>query len=488
MPLRALVIGLDALEVSRVDRLLGEGRLPNLERFAGEATRIDVASDGAELHGSIWPTFAGGAGPGWHGIYQWLQWFAEEMRHRRNNHPLLHFDPFWAEIAGAGHPVAALDMPFVPHVDRPNVRTLAAWGLHDEMAAGSRPRSLMRSANRRFGRHPLSIDVLEPIRPQQKLRMARDLARGVAMRARLLRALARGSDLLVATFAEFHKSGHYLMRSEDLGEGVTSDDAYASIVEAFDAELPSLLAAAGDECEVYLFSLHGAREQVPYDQFGPQILQALAGDASVDAETRPDLLRRARGLVPPGLHEPIWRRVPARLRAARQAARDQANIDPGARILPVFHDGHPGFRVNLQGRERPGVVPATEREATLDGLDVFARELVADSGRPAYTALLRPQETYPGPRAHRLPDALLRANFEVTGTAALHGLGGLRLESTRPEARNGVHTGRGFGFVRPGRGRRMLRDAIAAEDFAPTVLGRFDLPRRETMHGTPFVG
>lgn len=88
MTLRTLMVGLDALEVTVVDRLLAEGRLPNLARFAARAVRLEISSDGANLHGTLWPTFAAGVGPGWHGIYQWMQWIAEEMRHRRNDHPL----------------------------------------------------------------------------------------------------------------------------------------------------------------------------------------------------------------------------------------------------------------------------------------------------------------------------------------------------------------------------------------------------------------
>lgn len=347
----------------------------------------------------------------------------------------------------------------------------------------------MRAANRRFGRHPLSIDVVEPFSPSAKQQMAREMVRGLAMRSRLLRALAARSTFLVATFAEFHKAGHYLARDMDLGDGLTSARAYEGIVEAFDAHLPTILELAGDDCDVYLFSLHGVREQVPYEKFGSQIVEAFAGRETIDREMRPDLLRRVRGLVPARLHEPIWRRVPAGLRAAREAARWQEGVDyESSRLFRVFYDGHPGIRINLRGREFPGLVDVADRERVLQELRTFASRLVADDGRPAFTELWDVQQARPGPRADCLPDALLIANFDVKATHNLRAPDGLLLRSARPEARSGVHTGKGFAFVRPGVGARVLREAVVPEDFAPTVLGRFGLPRTETMRGERFLG
>ena len=88
---RVLLVALDALEQSWFKRLLDEGRLPNLAAFIAESSAVDVSSDGATLHGTLWPTFAAGRGPGHHGRYFWNQWSSEEMKHIRNDAAELSF-------------------------------------------------------------------------------------------------------------------------------------------------------------------------------------------------------------------------------------------------------------------------------------------------------------------------------------------------------------------------------------------------------------
>ena len=97
-----LMVGLDALEWTLLQRFIEEGRLPNLAHFAEGSAHLAVESDGETLHGSLWPTFASGTRPGTHGVYFWTQWLAEEMRHVRNNHAAFAYEPFWAGAAGEG--------------------------------------------------------------------------------------------------------------------------------------------------------------------------------------------------------------------------------------------------------------------------------------------------------------------------------------------------------------------------------------------------
>ena len=91
---RVVVIALDAMESTVFEHLLESGELPNLARFAKAAGRATVRSDGDTLHGSLWPTFATGANPGFHGMYFWTQWLEEEMGYARNSHAALAITPF----------------------------------------------------------------------------------------------------------------------------------------------------------------------------------------------------------------------------------------------------------------------------------------------------------------------------------------------------------------------------------------------------------
>ncbi len=486
---RVLMIALDALETATLEKLIQRGALPNLREFTERTMRFDVASDGAILHGSIWPTFAAGAGPGEHGVYFWIQWLAEEQREVRNDHPALAYEPFWSAFPELGRRALVVDVPYVPTVEGPGMRVLQPWGLHDEMVPTAYPASFRGEVVRRFGKHPLSFDTLEPQSPRDKLRMARDMAKGVAMRAKLIETLAAegGWDLFVVTFGELHKAGHYLAGPQQLDATTSNDDALARILRELDAAWPRIEAAAGPQTDLVLFALHGMAHQVEYSAFGPQLIHLVLGEEPVDEAAHPDLLRRLREVVPDSVHRAIWKRLPARLRAARQATLSAGSIDTVASgLFRVTHDGAAAARVNLAGRERDGFVGPAEYEKLLGDLAQLALGSVAEDGQKAFVEPWR-QGLMRGPRSHRLPDALLLPNPDVVRTATLRLADGRLLSSTREEARNGVHTGQGFCFVRPAGEARACADTVNVRDFAPTVLGRLGVPVPPRLQGVPFL-
>jgi hypothetical protein len=342
---------------------------------------------------------------------------------------------------------------------------------------------------KRAGRNPLSFDTLEPQSLREKLVMARDMRRGVHMRGRLAAMLLEdGADLVVTTFSELHKAGHYLAAPQQLNERLSNVDAHAAIVGAFDAVLPRIVAAAGPDCHVFIFALHGMRPKVEYSQFGPQIVDAVLGRAPTDRAAHPDLLRRIRDLVPDKLHRAIWRRLPASVRSARQGQLSiGGTAHPTDPLFTVAHDGHPAIRALLLGREREGTLDSAAYERILKDLEVFSTSLVTENGELAFPELMRAQSRWAGSRAHRLPDALLVANPDVSRTNSLVSPDGRRLQSVRPEARNGAHTGAGFCFYRPAGSAAPLRQAIDPRDFGPTALSLLDAPLAESLEGSAFV-
>ena len=487
---RVLMLGLDALEVSLFERLCDEGRLPNLAAFRMNAKRFNVRSDGDLLHGSVWPTFASGVGPGTHGVYFWTQWLAEEQRHVRNNHPAFTFAPFWSGFPAAGRRATVIDIPYVPLVHGPGMRGAIGWGLHDEAVPTSDPSDFRRQIEKRFGRNPLSFDTVEPQGPAEKLTMAKRLRLGAKRRCDMLTRLAAGHDwdLLITSFSELHKGGHYLAAPQQITPKTSNVSAMAAILRPLDNALPAITAAAGPNCDIFLFSLHGMYEQVDYSHFAPQLLDSLAGRTPIDPEAHPDLLRRVRDAIPDSLHRAIWNRLPARLRAARQGKLSTAGVDiTTAPIFPTVHDGVAAFRLNIAGRERDGVITAAEGEVLLAELETLVASLKAEDGQPAFGAkLLRPSSRWQGPRLSRLPDAFATLNSRVRGTSLLRNEA-LALHASRPEARNGAHTAEGFCYVRPGGPFEPARETIDARDFAPSILRLLQVPQPPGLEGESFI-
>jgi hypothetical protein len=334
---------------------------------------------------------------------------------------------------------------------------------------------------------------VEPHSRAEKLQMMRAMRRGVLLRcraaSRLIKEQTEGLTLIV--FAETHKACHYLAMPEQLKPGLSNVDAFGRILEPFDEALPGLLEDAGPNAEVMLISLHGVLPQADYSAtIATQVLALALGKAAQEPGMRPDVVRRLRDLLPGSVHRAIWRRLPEGIRASRHGRLTTAGSDLAHdALLRLAHDGHLGIRVNLAGRERDGIVSQAEGEAALARLAELAAPLRTEDGTTAFDGLWRSSESAPGPRSHRLPDALLLANLAVQRVSRVSGPNGVQLSARGPEARNGMHNGRGFCFFRPGAhsGTRLADSTIDNVDFAPTILELLRVSVPGHLQGTSAV-
>jgi hypothetical protein len=320
--------------------------------------------------------------------------------------------------------------------------------------------------------------------------MAARMANGVGLRARLVADIAARGDweLFITTFSEFHKAGHYLAAREELSEGATNDDAMASVAQAFDAALPAILDAAGEGADVVIFGLHGIEPQVEYSRIAAQFAALVDGRDLDAAAPAPDLIRRLRDLMPDRLQQAIWYLLPPGVRQRRYTGTVAQGLHGNERLFHVAHDGALALRLNLAARELRGTLSEDAGAGLLESAAAIAATVTTVDGTHAFQRLVRPPELHPGPRAHRLPDALLPLNPAVFEARELLAPGGLRLLNSQPEARNGVHTSTGFCFYRPGPSSALLRDSIDSKDFAPTILERFGLPPLDWFEGSGFLG
>ena len=95
---RTLVIGLDGVPHSLLERFIADGTMPNMERLAslGHLSRMKVTLP--EISAVSWPSFMTGVNPGTHGIYGFVdlkpgdrleeQIFRIASRHSSNEIPM----------------------------------------------------------------------------------------------------------------------------------------------------------------------------------------------------------------------------------------------------------------------------------------------------------------------------------------------------------------------------------------------------------------
>lgn len=486
---RVLMVALDGLDVGLLKRAFESERLPNLRAFADANREFAVHSDGERLEGTVWPTFTTGTGPGTHGHHWFYQWVAEETRFVPASHPHFAVEPFWKEALLAGKRVIELDMPYTLTVGHPNERAYNGWGLQDEMAEFAHPRSFRKEILKHHGRSKVHKDTLLVRTPEDRLKLARQLRVGARQRASVLVDLVgrRDWDLLIFGFGEFHLGGHHLAIPMDLSPKVTNETAMYAILKPVDDAWPEIVAAAGDDCDIVVFALHGMQPRVSYSEGVYRMLQDMEG-RPLPEPPKDDLLRRLRNLFPERLHQSIWLRLPANVRMQRMMNAWLSRMDVHHDRAFVFEgDCSVALRLNLEGRERYGVLRPEEGRPFLNAIFEEAKRYRTEEGKPAFVDLVVTADAYHGERLHRLPDATLIYNPEVVRTRRLTRDDGFEIQLYAPESRNGTHTGRGFAYYRPASGSQVHRNEIDNMDFAPTVLQRLNVTPGTALEGSAFL-
>src|SRR5262249_15176533 len=107
-----LMIGLDAAELTLVERLCDEGKLPTLTALRQHGCVGALEAEATIFAGGVWPTFYTGKRVPWHGIYHDQLWHCEKMRFEMAHDPWLSAAPFW-EMLDRDCRIAIVDVPMV---------------------------------------------------------------------------------------------------------------------------------------------------------------------------------------------------------------------------------------------------------------------------------------------------------------------------------------------------------------------------------------
>jgi hypothetical protein len=351
------------------------------------------------------------------------------------------------------------------------------------------PAAFKREIQSRHGRSKVEKDTLLIRTPEERLKLARRLRTGVRQRNAVLRDLAqrRDWDLLIFGYGEFHLGGHHLSMPMELSPKVSNEQAMFSILRPLDDAWPEIVAAAGDDCDIALFALHGMQPKFVYGELVQHVIDGMEGKSEAQPP-RTDLLRKLRDLLPQRLHRAVWLRMPASFRLRRvmnaSLARMDIHNDP---VLLLEGDCAVALRLNIEGRERYGILPRERAGETLDALRQEVARYRTEDGKAPFVDLLVSEDVFGGPRAGFLPDAMLKYNPEVLRAREFTRDDGHVIRLQGPESRNGIHTGRGFCFYHSGGGAPPKRDSIDNLDFAPTILERLGVTPAGRLEGEAFL-
>ncbi len=501
-----LMIALDAAELSLVRRWMEEGALPNLRALKERGAFGPLASTAGWLVGSPWPSFYTGLPPSEHGLYHYLVWRPDLMRHERPAPQWLPLRPFWRELA-ADRRVVAVDIPLT-YAPQPFAGIeISGWATHETLEPpASHPPQLLSWVRENFGAAPFDNEEAY-LMPASRLLQIRDrCVRATAQVAGLGVTLMREKpwDLFMICLAATHRGGHQLWDLSNVAGDTTAEQrtalagALKEIYVACDAAVGRMVEQAGSEASVLVFSLHGMGANVSRAELTREMLaRVLADGERHDPRLHRRLAGHLRSWIPDRLRSWIKSRLPLSVQDRLTLFwRSEGGDWRATRAFAALSDLDGYVRINLRGREAAGVVePGAEYDALCTqitrGLSTFVD---AQSGEPVIDAIARIGELYPrGRMRQHLPDLMIRWSDKP---AALHkGIVSPRYGSIpwptpggHPQGRSGNHLPQGFLFAagpRVARGTSVIGAHIL--DLAPTVYELLDLAPPAQLHGRSLV-
>src|SRR4029453_8068083 len=146
---RVIMIGLDGFELSVAERMIGQGRLPALDKLRQNGARFLLDHGPAKRTGLAWEHVSSGLSPEDAGRWSAIDFDPETYAVRQLPATTT---PFAAPL---GRRCVVFDAPYFDLAKAPEVRGITNWGAHDPgVDRAARPAELRAELEERFGAYP----------------------------------------------------------------------------------------------------------------------------------------------------------------------------------------------------------------------------------------------------------------------------------------------------------------------------------------------
>ncbi|HEX5984683.1 MAG TPA: alkaline phosphatase family protein [Solirubrobacterales bacterium] len=494
------VIQFDAASARLLERLGGEGRLPNLEALRRRGTEVELQTPAAHFPASAYQDLYRGVEVGDHGLFYPFQWAAGDQRIRLAGS----FEappPIWDLLGRQGRSTLAID-PYECH--RPHEAQGAltcGWGMRERVVLErwSVPEGGDREPRRRHGRPP---DVTEVFGAQSPRELRRLRERFLAAPKRVAdlaieRLGERSFDLAWIVFAAPHLAGHRLWEVPSyIGPDAISDEerrrldgALAEVYEEVDAQLGRVLDALPDDCDVIACSVLGMDVNTSRADLLPEMLTAVlsegrsttGADAEDGADSDSGAIWKLRAALSGRVRSAVAAAMPDKLALELTARLELRGVDwtqTRAFAHPADNQGY--VFLNRKGRERDGIVDDSEAPELIAQIREGLLDFRDPDGEPAVIAVDEVAATYQGPAADRLPDLAIR--WRPTSSIVLDALHSPRFGTVRRRGygsgRTGNHTDAdAWAILASGTGKaRTLSRPARITDIPATVAAHCGVP------------
>ncbi len=358
---RVLVIGWDGAEPRIVEKLLAEGKLPNLAALIATGAYTRIRSTVRPESSVAWTTFATGVEPGEHGVFGFTRQIPGSYQTELVSTRCVRQPFFWETLGQQGKRVAILNMPMA-YPPRP-VNGWLVCGLMtpDDRSQFTYPATLGPELLGRgyvIDADPITVDERESRRDYLQ-RMTDQVRERTRLALSLLGEL--DWDLGMVIFTELDRLQHFYWADHNPYHPRRPEDPFVGAITdhyvELDQALGRLAAVAGSEASVIVMSDHG---------FGPCARQFLVNNWLIQAgwlALKGDLQHMAlpgRSLAQFARRIPLARQVKRRFFGKRSLInraerRMFLNMVDWSRTRAWYTDVG-GVRLNVRGREPEGLV------------------------------------------------------------------------------------------------------------------------------------
>ncbi|MBN2623301.1 MAG: alkaline phosphatase family protein [Acidimicrobiales bacterium] len=496
------ILQFDAASASLIDKMLGDGRLPALAGLRERGVWHELDAPATRFAAGAQHTLYSGVELGEHGLFYPFQWCAADQRVRYMG-DLPAPAPVWERLGRQGTRTLAVD-PYEsrPPVEAPPGALVCGWQLHDRVVLRrwSAPGDTHARLERLFGRPEPVDEVFGRHTVSEMLALRRRLlgAPGRVVDAAALYLAEQPFDLAWLTFCAAHVAGHQFWDLSqidpdglDAGAEHVLGGTLEQVYEAVDTALARVVAALPAGADVMVISPVGMDVNTSRADLLPEMVRAILEPGMRQAGPSGSIWK-LRAALPSGLRAKVAASLPERQALDLTARLEMRGVDwsrTRAFAHPAENQGY--VRLNLQGRERDGVVHPDDADALLDEIADGLRSFVDIDGSPAVESVDRVADMFgTGERAHQLPDLIVRwtsrpatriegVRSERFGTVLRHGVG---------SGRSGNHTeGDAWALVVPGRSRPVRPPRTPRlEDVAATAAALSGLDTSD-MAGEPLL-
>jgi len=499
------MIGIDAAEVTLIERLCVEGKLPVLQSLREQGCFGVLESDANIFMSSGWPSFYSVSRVPWHGRYFNKMWRQEKMRLEVISDEWLPPNPFWKLLDPDKFRVALIDIPYTINAPKSfNGIYITGWETHESIINACKPPDLWKRLEKEFGPPINPPEFFGEQSAKSLLKLRNDMIKATRQKAQISEALLVRDhwDLFFVVFGTVHRGGHYLWdltQIETVGLPAETrqilERGLVDIYQACDRVVANLIEKASDDTRILIFALHGMGTNLGWSEYFWEIVSQIQRESN-ELIPKNGLIYKVKRALPWKLVRQITTRLPDKINNALVPIWSSRMYDwSTTKYFPLPSDYNSNLRINLKGRESKGVVnPGSEyrdlcqslKEALLSYYDI-------DTGEPIVKAVLNLDDLAPRSAPYRslLPDLVI----QWSPISAVHSRGvrserygeirwkpGDKLSS----GRSGNHKEKGW-FVAVGEGipPATRADGYNILDLVPTVFHWLGAEPGKAFQGKP---